>query len=120
MAEKIFGVLPQGGPPTTFQHQQHEIEECRMLPQLWQPRRPIAAVRNGWPALPELTPDQLVRFGGGLDHMVRRLYAAFSGSESVSQVLQVEMLDTLKDMRTIAASAPLNTEGKDARDHETA
>jgi hypothetical protein len=51
--------------------------------------------------------------------MVRRLYAAFSGSESVSQVLQVEMLDTLRDMKTIAASGPLQ-EGKDARDHETA
>lgn len=119
MAEKIFGVLPRSGPPTTFQHQQHELEECRMLPQLWQPRRPIAAVKNGWPALPELTPDQLIRFGGGLDHMVRRLYAAFSNHPSVSQVLHVEMLDTLKDMRTIAASAPLK-EGKDVRNNETA
>lgn len=117
MAEKIFGVMPKDGPPTTFQFQQHEIHE-KTWPSLWQPRRPVQAVRNGWPALPELTPDQLVRFGGGLDHMVRRLYAAFSGSESVSQVLHVEMLDTLKDMRTIAASAPLK-EGKDARDNET-
>jgi hypothetical protein len=117
VAEKIFGVMPKDGPPTTFQFQQHEIHE-KTWPSLWQPRRPVQAVRNGWPALPELTPDQLVRFGGGLDHMVRRLYAAFSGSESVSQVLHVEMLDTLKDMRTIAASAPLK-EGKDARDNET-
>ena len=119
MAEQIFGVLPKDRPPTDFEHQQHESEACRMLPQLWQPRRPVQAVRNGWPALPELTPDQLVRFGGGLDHMVRRLYAAFSNYPSVSQVLQIEMLDTLKDMRTIAASAPLK-EGTDARDHETA
>jgi hypothetical protein len=44
--------------------------------------------------------------------MVRRLYAAFSGHPSVSQVLQIEMLDTLKDMKTIAASGP--KEGKDA------
>jgi len=113
MAEKIFGVMPKNGPPTTFQFQQHELEECRMLPQLWQPRRPIAAIRNGHPALPELTPDQLVRFGGGLDHMVRRLYAAIAANDLLQQSLQVELLDTLKDMRTIAASAPLK-EGKDA------
>jgi hypothetical protein len=118
MAEKIFGILPQGGPPTTFQWQQHEIHE-KTWPALWQPRRPVQAVKNGWPALPELTPDQLVRFGGGLDHMVRRLYAAFSNHPSVSQALQIEMLDTLKDMKTIAASAPLK-EGTDARDHQTA
>ena len=118
MAEKIFGILPQGGPPTTFQWQQHEIHE-KTWPALWQPRRPMAAVRNGWPALPELTPDQLVRFGGGLDHMVRRLYAAVSNNDTLSQVMQVEMMDTLSDMKTIAASAPLK-EGKDARDHQTA
>jgi hypothetical protein len=51
--------------------------------------------------------------------MVRRLYAAFSNHPSVSQALQIEMLDTLKDMKTIAASGPLQ-EGKDARNHETA
>ena len=117
MAEKIFGVLPQNGPPTTFQFQRHEEEECRMLPQLWQPRRPVQAVRNGWPALPELTPDQLTRFGGGLNHMVRRLYAAIAGIRPDDQVLQVELMDTLRDMKTIAASAPLK-EGKDARDNE--
>jgi hypothetical protein len=47
MAEKIFGVLPKDRPPTDFEHQQHEQEACRLLPQLWQPRRPMAAVRNG-------------------------------------------------------------------------
>jgi len=119
MAEQIFGVLPKDRPPTDFEQQQHESEACRMLPQLWQPRRPMAAVRNGWPALPELTPDQLVRFGGGLDHMVRRLYAAVSNNDTLSQVMQVEMMDTLSDMKTIAASAPLK-EGKDARDNQTA
>jgi len=118
MGEKIFGILPQGGPPTTHQWQQHEIHE-KTWPALWQPRRPVAAVRNGWPALPELTPDQLVRFGGGLDHMVRRLYAAIAGIRPDDQVLQVELMDTLVDMKIIAASAPLK-EGKDARDHQTA
>jgi hypothetical protein len=112
MAEKIFGVLPRSGPPTTFQFQRHEEEECRMLPQLWQPRRPVQAVRNGWPALPELTPDQLVRFGGGLDHMVRRLYAAIAANDLLHQALQVELMDTIRDMKTIAASGP--KEGKDA------
>jgi hypothetical protein len=119
MAEQIFGVLPRDRPPTDFEHQQHESEACRMLPQLWQPRRPMAAVRNGWPALPELTPDQLVRFGGGLDHMVRRLYAAIAANDLLHQALQVELMDTIRDMKTIAASAPLK-EGTDARDHQTA
>jgi hypothetical protein len=119
MAEQIFGVLPKDRPPTDFEQQQHEQEACRLLPQLWQPRRPVQAVRNGWPPLPELTPDQLVRFGGGLDHMVRRLYAAIAGIRPDDQVLQVELMDTLVDMKIIAASAPLK-EGKDAGDHQTA
>jgi hypothetical protein len=119
MAEQILGVLPKDRPPTDFEHQQYEQEACRMLPQLWQPRRPVQAVRNGWPALDELTPDQLVRFGGGLDHMVRRLYAAIAANDLLHQALQVELMDTIRDMKTIAASGPLQ-EGKDARDHQTA
>jgi hypothetical protein len=119
MAEQIFGVLPKDRPPTDFEFQQHEQEACRMLPQLWQPRRPVAANRNGWPALPELTPDQLTRFGGGLDHMVRRLYARLAGINSDDQATHVELMDTVRDMKIIAASAPLQ-EGKDVRNHETA
>ena len=118
MAEKFKGILPEGGPPTTHQWQQHEIHE-KPWPVLWCPRRPIAAVRNGWPELPELTPDQLVRFGGGLYYTLRRLYSAIAADDGLQQKLQVELMDTLKDMRTIAASAPLK-EGKDARDNETA
>ena len=45
--------------------------------------------------------------------MVRRLYAAIAGMKPDDQVLQVELMDTLKDMKTIAASGPLQ-EGKDA------
>jgi hypothetical protein len=111
MGERFQGILPKDGPPTTFQHQQHELEECRMLTQLWNPKRPIRAVRHPWPELPTLTSDQMVRFGGGLNHMVRRLYAAVSNNDTLSQVMQVEMMDTLSDMKTIAASAPLETEG---------
>ena len=112
MGERFQGILPQDGPPTTFQHQQHELEECRMLTQLWNPRRPIRAVRHPWPELPTLTSDQMVRFGGGLNHMVRRLYAALASVADERQSLQVELLDTIKDMKVIAASAPLETEGE--------
>jgi hypothetical protein len=110
MGERFQSILPKDGPPTDFQWQQHEAEEYRMLPQLWQMRRPIQRVRNGWPALPDITSDQMIRFGGGLNHMVRRLYAAVSNNDTLSQLMQVEMMDTLSDMKTIAASAPLEQE----------
>jgi len=110
MGERFPSVLPKDHPPTDFQWQQHEAEECGALPQLWQPRRPIQRVRNGWPALPDITSDQMVRFGGGLNHMVRRLYAALASVADERQSLQVELLDTIKDMKVIAASAPLETE----------
>ena len=107
MGERFQSLLPKDGPPTTFQHQQHELEECRMLPQLWQPRRPIQRVRNGWPALPDITSDQMIRNAGRLNHMVRRLYAAIAASDPLQQLLQAELLDTIADMKVIAASAPL-------------
>ena len=110
MGERFRSVLPNDHPPTDFQHQQHELEECRMLTQLWNPRRPIKAVRHPWPELPTLTSDQMIRNGGGLNHMVRSLYAAVSNNDTLSQVMQIEMMDTLNDMKTIAASAPLETE----------
>ena len=110
MGERFESLLPQNGPPSTFAHQQHELEECRMMPWVWNPRRPIQRVRNGWPELPELTSDQMIRNGGGLNHMVRRLYAAISASDPLQQLLQAELMDTLTDMRIIAASAPLEQE----------
>jgi hypothetical protein len=110
MGERFQSILPKDGPPTDFQFQQHELEECRMLTQLWQPRRPIQRVRNGWPELPELTSDQLLRFGGGMYHTVRRLYAAIAAINPDEQLLQAELMDTLTDIRIIAASAPLETE----------
>jgi hypothetical protein len=44
--------------------------------------------------------------------MVRRLYAAIAANDLLHQALQVELMDTLRDMKTIAASGP--KEGKDA------
>lgn len=110
MGERFPSVLPKDHPPTNFQFQQHEAEECRMLTQLWNPKRPIKAVRHPWPELPTLTSDQMIRFGGGLNHMVRRLYAALASVADERQSLHVELLDTITDMKVIAASAPLETE----------
>ena len=112
MGERFPPTLPDSCPPTTFQFQQHEEQACSQLPWVWSPRRPIAAVRNGWPELPELTPDQLVRFGGGLYHTVRRLYAAIAADDGLQQKLQVELMDTVRDLKVIAAAAPLE-EAKD-------
>ena len=110
MGERFQSILPKDGPPSTFAHQQHELEECRMLTQLWNPKRPIKAVRHPWPELPTLTSDQMIRNGGGLNHMVRRLYAALASVADHNQPIHVELLDTITDMQVIAACAPLEQE----------
>ena len=42
--------------------------------------------------------------------MVRQLYAALASVADERQSLQVELLDTIADMKIIAASAPLEQE----------